>query len=52
MYVANPIGTGGADQLRFKTLGALTAENYAPSEELKNREPKKSADELPFYSMP
>ena len=25
MYVANPIGTGGADQLRFKTLGALTA---------------------------
>ena len=33
-------------------FGALTAENYMPSEELKNREPKKSIDELPVYSMP
>jgi hypothetical protein len=33
-------------------FGALTAENYMPSEELKNRQPKKSVDELPVYSMP
>ena len=33
-------------------FGALTAENYMPSEELKCREPKRSVDELPFYSMP
>ena len=33
-------------------FGALTAENYMPSEEMKNREPKKSIDELPVYSMP
>ena len=33
-------------------FGTLTAENYMPSEELKNRQPKKSIDDLPFYSMP
>ena len=33
-------------------FGALTGDNYMPTEELKNREPKRSVDELPVYSIP
>jgi len=33
-------------------FGALTADNYMPSEELKNRQPKTSIGDLPAYSMP
>jgi len=33
-------------------FGALTAENWMPSEELKTRQPRRSIDDLPFYSMP
>ena len=33
-------------------FGALTDENWMPSEELKNREPRRKIEELPFYSMP
>lgn len=33
-------------------FGALTGEGYMPSEQLKNREPRKQIDELPYYSMP
>lgn len=33
-------------------FGVLTTDNWMPSEELKNREPKKSIDDLPIYSMP
>ena len=33
-------------------FGALTAEKWAPPEELKNRQPRRSVEELPFYSMP
>jgi hypothetical protein len=33
-------------------FGTLTSENYMPSEELKNRQPKKSIAELPFYYQP
>jgi hypothetical protein len=33
-------------------FGALTAEKWMPSEELKNRQPRRSVEELPFYSMP
>jgi hypothetical protein len=33
-------------------FAALTGENYMPSEELKNREPKKTIEDLPVYSQP
>ena len=33
-------------------FGALTGEGYMPSEELKNRVPRKTIDEVPFYDMP
>ena len=33
-------------------FGALTAEGWMPSEELRNRQPRRSIDDLPIYSMP
>ena len=33
-------------------FGALTGENWMPPDELKNRQPKMSVDEIPLYSMP
>ena len=33
-------------------FGALTAENWMPSDDLKNRQPRRTVGELPFYSMP
>jgi hypothetical protein len=58
--VTHPIGV--VDQNEFTInetisplallFGALTADGYMPSDALKNREPRKSVDDLPFYSMP
>ncbi len=33
-------------------FASLTADQYQPSPELKNRQPRRSIEELPFYSMP
>lgn len=33
-------------------FGSLTGEGYMPSDELKNKEPRKTGDEVPFYNMP
>ncbi len=33
-------------------FGALTADAWMPSEALKNRRPRRSIDDLPYYSMP
>ncbi len=33
-------------------FGALTGENWMPTDDLKNRQPKMSVDEIPLYSMP
>jgi len=33
-------------------FGALTAEGYRPLDTLKNREPRNTPEEVPFYSMP
>jgi hypothetical protein len=33
-------------------FGALTDETWVPSDELKNRQPRRKIEELPFYSMP
>ena len=33
-------------------FGALTADNWMPTEELLHRQPQRSIDNLPFYSMP
>lgn len=33
-------------------FASLTADHYQPSEALKNRQPRRSIEELPFYTMP
>jgi hypothetical protein len=33
-------------------FGALTADGWAPADELKDRQPRRRIEELPFYSMP
>ncbi len=33
-------------------FGALTADAWMPPDELKNRQPRQSADDIPLYSMP